>query len=130
MVSARDIITKVNSFGQQPDCPVRPVTIGQGGLGAPPTAETLVEGRKSQPEAFLVRKRELNVLDDEHPERSRSQSTGDSAVDVRADVDGAGQEMTLCVMRGTVCCGGISVGICSDEARRTGDRFEKSKDHS
>lgn len=49
---------------------------------------------------------------------------------MRADVDRAGQEMALGVMRGTVCCGGISVGICSVDSRRTGDRLEKSKDHS
>lgn len=68
VVPARDIIAKVNGLGKEPDRPVYPVAVAQDRLGDPPPLQAVVERREGEPEAFLVRKSELDVLDHEDPE--------------------------------------------------------------
>lgn len=90
VTSTRNIITKVNSLSQKPNCAIGPVAIRKSRFTSPPTTKALIERRERQPKTFLVCERELNVLDNEDPERSRGQTAGDGAVDVRTDVDGSG----------------------------------------
>jgi hypothetical protein len=90
MASAGDIITKINSLRQQPNCTICPVTVRENILGDPPSAQTLVKGGKGYAKAFLIRKRILDILNNEHPERGRRQTTGNSTVHVGADVDRTG----------------------------------------
>ena len=67
-IPARDIITKVNGLSQQPDRLVNPVAVAEDRLGDPPASQAVVERGEREPQAFLVRKRELDVLDYEDPE--------------------------------------------------------------
>jgi hypothetical protein len=46
IVVPRDVITKVNSLGKDPDRPVDPVAVIEDRLGDPPLAEAIVEGGK------------------------------------------------------------------------------------
>lgn len=68
VISARDIPTEIHRLGQQPNRAISPVSVAQDGLGDPPPAENVVERGEGEPKAFLVRKCELDVLDDEEPE--------------------------------------------------------------
>lgn len=67
VILSRDIITKVNGFGQQPDRPVDPVAVAEDQLGYPPASQAVVERGEREPQAFLVCKRELDILDYEDP---------------------------------------------------------------
>lgn len=68
VIPARDVITKVDCLSQQPDCLVDPVAVAEDRLGDPPASQAVVERGEREPQAFLVRKRELDVLDHEDPE--------------------------------------------------------------
>lgn len=68
IIPTGDIITKVDRLGKQPNRAVHPVADTQEGLRNPPATEAVVERGEGEPKAFLVRKCELDVLDDENPE--------------------------------------------------------------
>lgn len=68
IIPTGDIITKVDRLSKQPNRAVYPVADAQGGLRDPPATEAVVERGEGESEAFLVRKCELDVLDDENPE--------------------------------------------------------------
>lgn len=59
------IVAEINGLGKQPDRPIDPVADAEIRLGGPPLAQAVVKGRKREPQAFLVRKGELNILDHE-----------------------------------------------------------------
>jgi hypothetical protein len=107
VIPASDIITKINSLGKEPDRPVDPVAVAEDRLGDPPPSQAVVERCKCQPKTFLVRKRELDVLDYEDPEGGRREAAGYRAVHMGTDIDGACEEMALWVVGG---CVGLMVG--------------------
>lgn len=69
IVPARDIVTKINGLGKDPDRPADPVALAKDRLGDPPPSQAVVERCKLEPKTFLVRKSELDVLDYENPKR-------------------------------------------------------------
>lgn len=68
VIPTGDIIAEIDGLGKDPDRPVDPVAVAKDRLGDPPPAQAVVEGCECEPETFLVRKCELDVLDYEDPE--------------------------------------------------------------